>query len=550
MNPEHPPNDPNAFASGSPVDPTIDPLLAVLEGMERAFRAVEVDPGGSFQEFAGSRLSIKTKDARVIPFKLNGMQRSYEAKKHLAVARGAKPWYIVLKYRQGGITTFEQAVSYRRVVTQRHQNVITFAQTREKTAEIFEIVRRFYEKDPHAPVRRGVGNAHFLDFPILGSKFSITTAGSASGGRGGTYQRVHWSEVAHSCKGPDQLEKQREVLVGFQEACALGEIVLESTPYGAELFRLLYMEAKQGKNDYTPIFIPWYDDDQNAIACADPDEEKAVMTSLDQKEAALVELHKLTAAQIKWRRAKIRAVGPLFKQEHPEDDESCFLLTGSCYFNQEFILGLLDLIPDYLDAGYSGPTAVAHVPGGYAVCWEERNPSEKYVIAADTSLGQRDSDPCGFGVVKHSTGEQVYAEHGLFTPEQLAVRLVAASARYNGAIVGVERDGTGHAVLERLKMLKFWGRARVYHAEDDKAGWNTNGQTRPVMLDQLAQVLYNADIPIRDRQLLSECLTFNKQKDGGFAADSGSFDDCVMKWAIAYEIRRRTSGGRRGVVVL
>ena len=511
-------------------------LEAFLDGIERVLTATDGEPGVSVEEFAAKRLWIKTKSAEVIPFHVNGVQRAYAAAKFDALVKHRRPRFLCLKYRQGGITTYEQACSYRLVATTRNQRCVTFAQTRDKTAEIFEMVHLFHERDPDAPVKRNTGKSPLLDLPGLNSKFVVSTAGAHAGGRGGTYQRVHWSEVAHSCRGPDQVDKQREVLTAFGIAAEFGEIVLETTPRGNELFRELWRGAKAGTNDWVPIFLPWFADATNRDAL-DEGEAEHIAKTLDARETELVAQHGLDPAQIKWRRRKVRELGPLFRQEFPEDDESCFLQRGSCYFNTDVVVARLEQLADYTSRTVEG-AIYRPLPGGYEVEWEQPIPHEKYCGGVDTSEGLASSDPAGIGLLNKSTGRMAYALHGLFTPRQLAEHVKRVSTRYNHAMMGVERENHGHAVLQKLEDLAYAHPRVVYHHKPGQSGWSTNAITRPVMLDGLADWLYADPSNCLDRQLLAECLTFNKQHDGSFAGDTGTHDDAVMKWAIAVQMRK------------
>ena len=71
-----------------------------------------------------------------------------------------------------------------------------------------------------------------------------------------------------------------------------------------------------------------------------------------------------------------------------------------------------------------------------------------------------------------------------------------------------------------------------------RAGWSTNENTRPVMLDELARALDDRAMEVRSRNFLAECVTFRMQSNGKFAADSGAHDDEVMAWAIAWQLRK------------
>ena len=184
-----------------------------------------------------------------------------------------------------------------------------------------------------------------------------------------------------------------------------------------------------------------------------------------------------------------------------------------------------------------------HIPGGYAVEWQPPVKGHCYVAGVDTSEGRSGCNHNGVGIIDWETYEQVWSCHGLFPPDQLAKLAVAACQRYNGALCGVERENHGHAVIQRVFDLGYYGENwQLFYHRPGIAGYSTNSATRPIMLEELANAIHppgdQRGMVVNDRQLLSEGLTFNKQKDGSFSADPGAMDDCVMKWAIAVQMRK------------
>src|SRR5574339_239903 len=65
-------------------------------------------------------------------------------------------------------------------------------------------------------------------------------------------------------------------------------------------------------------------------------------------ELELIKQHKLSLAQIKWRRSKQKELKHLFIQEYPEDPVTCFLTSGASYFGD--LLGRIFTAP--MDAQY------------------------------------------------------------------------------------------------------------------------------------------------------------------------------------------------------
>ncbi len=517
--------------------PTVtDPLdQALIEGCNQISEMIGASTptraGTSFEQWAASRLQIRDKLGQIVPFVLNELQKRYLAAKAEAIAAGRPRKFLVLKYRRGGITTVEQGISYRQAVSVRNTHLVTIAHQAESTRRIFRIPRLMHDKDPYAPEIKGPGNTYELEFRRLNSYFFIGTAGSRGFGRGDTLQRVHGSEVAWWFKGPHRREDQRQLIVGLTEAASHGEVVLETTANGSEWFRETYQEAKRGINEWTPIFLPWFIDKANRKPGTSEDLER-LNDTLNVEERNLRERHGVDDEMLLWRRSQKSDLKALFDQEYPEDDESCFLMSGSCFFSVERITQLLRSVSD-------GPRK-QHLPGGYRITWKKPEKGRKYVAGTDTSEGLQGCDPNGTGVIDFETGEQVAAIHGLFKPAKLAHLTAAMCKEYNDAFLGVEREGYGHAVIQKLEELGYKGKRRLFEFQKGRAGWSTNGQTRPLMLDDLAQAVEDGSMEVNDLDFLGECLTFRMQGGGKWEHDSGEHDDTLFKWGIAWQMRKRS----------
>lgn len=480
--------------------------------------------------------------APIVSFEMMRMQRRYLAMKRQAKSLGYNR-VLLLKYRRGGFTTLEQGESYSACVQRSMTYCATLAHKMESTQRIFRMATMFAEKDPDRPPLVGDSKSA-LEFDN-GSYFFIGTAGARGFSRGDTLQRVHGSEVPYWLEGPHHMTDMEALVAGILEATSNGEVVFEGTPNGREWFYHTYTEAKQKRNDWWPIFLPWWLDPINVAAPGSFDPQEVVDTLIDE-ERELTKRHNLSLAQIAFRRQKKRALKRLAAQEYPEDDETCFLTSGSCYFDIDVVLSLLERIDE---------PERKHVPGGYEVRVEAPQSGVEYVAGCDTSEGLPGCDPNGVGILRKDSGKQVAWVHGLFKPVSLAEHAVRICRDYNDALLGIERENHGHAVLQKVIELGY-GRphyaggslyftSKVSDADKRdankrlaKAGWSTNPVTRPVMLDELAGAIEEGAIVVTDRDFLGECLSFRLQTNGKFSADSGSHDDSVMKWAIAWQMRK------------
>ena len=518
--------------------------------------------GGDFVEFAAERLHLRSDKPltvlsarqrkraedqlsqvhRILPFDPNAMQRWYVGRKRELFEGGGKHWIILVKSRRGGMTATEQAQSYRVAVTQPHSQVATLADTMPKTKRIFEMVHLFARKDPKAP--RLIGDSKTSLSFENGSQFFIGTAGSDAFSRGEGLSRFHGSEVAFWLR--NNMDRTESLWSGIAEAAAHGELTLESTPNGKNWFQEQYQKAKAGDSELKPIFVAWFNDPTNRMpdGAFDP---KEILESLDDEERDLTERHALDLNQIAFRRQQKRIHGALFPQEFPEDDSSCFIVGGFLFFDMKTILWLQKHV---------AATEGRAIPGGHEWVWEEPQKDAQYVLGADASEGVPGGDPNGVGVLRRDTGQQVAAVHGLFRPKVLAEHCKRLSERYNGALMGIERNNHGHAVLLHLEELGYArphfhggplyffeklgpkhqtgiasGRTRI-----GKPGWDTNEQRRQLMLDDLRSWTEENPEAVRDRVFVEELASFRMQDNGKWEHDPGAHDDSIFKWGIARQM--------------
>jgi len=552
------------------VPPQADPFY------ERHFLLQDVEPKyttQSFIAFSRSRLHIRTdkpldllaetqrEEAEgqhgtpVVALYVSRLQRRYLAMKRLAVAQGRRPWYLLLKYRRGGFTTIEQGQSYMVATTRPRSAVATLAHTSQSTQRIFRIAQLMHERDPEHPQRVGDSKS-LLEFSN-GSQFFIGTAGGHGFARGDTLQRVHGSEVSKWMRtkraSDESMANVEDLAAGLLGAASHGEVVFETTPNGREWFCIQYEEAKMGLNEFTPLFLRWFDDPMNRMELGTFDPEE-VLETLNAQEKELIDKFGLDLAQIAFRRQQKKIYKRLFPQEMPEDDKTCFLASGVCFFDTDFILSLLEGLPLQENHG-----KVKSLPGGYEVRWKEPEDGHQYVAGVDTSEGLPGCDRSGIGILDKESGEQVASIHGLFNPRLLADHVVRICTDYNKAMVGIERENHGHAVIQRVLDLGyrkphfrggpmfFWDQKQ--DVRKSRAGWSTNPTTRPVMLEDLAEAIEGEHMTVNDHDFLGECLSFRLQGNGKFEADPGAHDDQVMKWAIAWQMRKHKRPKPRIAVV-
>ncbi|HZD30273.1 MAG TPA: terminase, partial [Candidatus Angelobacter sp.] len=486
----------------------------LLDDMRPKFSIVE---GGRTQKVSAreflmwERLKIRGKSARVQSLKVNAAQRDF--------AKYAAKRSIVLKARQLGITTYVAARFFLNCITRPGTLCVQVAHDQRSAEEIFRIVHRMLANLPEW-LRKGAlatshANVRQIVFPHIDSSYRVETAAGPNAGRGLTIQNLHCSEVS---RWPGDAA---ETLASLRAAVPPdGEIVLESTANGAGgCFYEEWQRAEQ--TGYSRHFYPWW---------WEPSYRRPVeIVEFNEEELELITRYGLTAEQIGFRRESRANFGRRFAEEYAEDAENCFLTSGECVFDIEVVEQRLkepSLLTDSRD-------------NGRLLVFFPAKPDKEYIIGVDPAGGGADGDYSVAQVIDRATGMQCAELRGHFTPEEMAARAAVLAREFNRALVAVERNNHGHAVLAVMGL----NHADVHtYKVGTQAGWLTSAATRPQMLENFAAVLSAAPFLFASPRLLAECRTFIRRSDGTRAAANGAHDDTVMAMAIALAVRADVVG--------
>lgn len=277
----------------------------------------------SLPKFGEACLEIKTKDKRIVKFKLNTAQIHTHKILEDQLDRTGKVRALVLKGRQQGISTYVAARYYHKASMWKATNVYILSHEQKATDNLFDMVDRYHTSNPLAPVT-GVSNAKELEFEHLDSSYAVATAGKKAGGRGRTPHLFHGSEVAFWANASDHFAASVQGIPDI----AGSEIILESTANGPSgEFYERWQEAEAGQSDYIPIFIPWYWQEEYY---REPSHDFELNSSAEEgqmSEAEYAETFNLTFGQMAWRRAKVQELRSynLFDQEYPATAQMAFV---------------------------------------------------------------------------------------------------------------------------------------------------------------------------------------------------------------------------------
>ncbi|WP_193144910.1 terminase [Citrobacter europaeus] len=424
--------------------------------------------------------------------------------------------------------------------------------------------------------RRSGANGGFI---LFGNGSSI---GVATSFRSGTVQRLHISEHGKICaKYP---AKAKELRTGTLNAVADDCIIfIESTAEGVggdyHSICTAAIELEQAgieltAQDFKFHFYPWYDDPKYQ---APVPAGGLRLSKYHQKYFAAVEQRMgiaLTDKQKQWYIGKERTQGEEMKQEFPSTPEEAFLTSGRRVFDAIATMRaggrcITPLIVYDMDPVTGIKSKVQALRGGskeelqrtlmnHLLVWELPDPEEDYAIGADIAEGLEHGDRSSFDVVKKSTGEQVAHWYGHLDAELFAMLLAYSGRMYSGivrqgehetqipAYIGPERNNHGHAVIQKLR--EIYPTSRIYTEEyidrdnDDetaKLGWLTTKQSKPIVIEGMKTLLREDCDGIRWMGTITEMSSYVYDKKGSMNAQEGCFDDQVMSYCIAQEMRAR-----------
>jgi len=452
-------------------------------------------------------LRIRDRDGRESPLIANAVQAAFERK------RGQRN--IIVKARQMGMTTWIAGRFFLRTITARGVLTVLVAHTQDAAESIFRLVQRFWQCLPDhwraGPLKRSRANVGQMVFPALDSEFRVLSAANENAGRGLTVQYMHLSEVS---RWPGDAAA---TLAGLRAALVpSGELVMESTPNGAH--GCFYEEWQHAEEKGTVRhFFPWWLEPAYFAA-------PVAMEDLREDELALMRGHCLSTAQIGFRRTLESSYRGLRVQEFAEDADLCFRTSGECCFDVEAVERRLGEAKMPLETRRGGALRI----------WMPPVPGKEYVLAADPAGGSPDGDYSAAQVIDVETGIQCAELQQHIGGLELARVLASLAREYGGALLAVERNNHGTAVLAYLTMVERY--TRLYE-QPGGAGWLTNAATKPAAIDRIAVQLVDQPWLFLSRTLMEECRTFLRRTNGSSGAAGGAHDDCLMAMAIAQAVR-------------
>ena len=499
-----------------------------------------------FPFYAERLLQIRTKTGQLKTLKLNAMQRKIDATIEQLRAEEKPVRIIILKYRQGGASTYTEGRIFHSTSMTKLTNSLIVAHEDDASTNLFNMSKLFYDELPTElkPMKKA-SNAKEVVFenptldpeekrlnPGLRSRIKIATANNLGAGRSATIHNLHASEVAFWRDG-------KTIMLGLMQAVPNTPntmVILESTANGVGgYFYDEWQRAKNGDTDFVALFFAWFEEpayEMDVPANFEPtNDERELMKRFPQ----------ITYRKLVWRRwcIKNNCGGDVdqFKQEYPSDDIEAFMVSGRPRFDIPTLREYLDQCVDgkrgYLER-VNGRIQFIADPNGYLEVWGM--PKRDHYIGADVSKGLSTGDASA-GPVWDDNYNLNALWHGRIDPDLFAEQLEMLGYWYNEALLAVEENNHGLTVLNKLKQ----GYSNLYYRTSHnkltdevkkELGWWTSEQSKKLAIDNLARLIREKRLGIKSRKFIEECMTYIREDNGSTNAQAGSHDDIVMAAAI------------------
>lgn len=537
-------------------------------------------------------LKITDTRAQSVPFVLKPAQLRIDAMLEQQRAAGKPMRLIVPKARKEGVSTYATGRIIQRATQRQNHNAIQVAQDSDTAGELLAMAEMMYGNLPDTkafaikpPIANRLrrkeivwGNPAKASRETgdlgLNSRLIVQPAGEFEAGRGYTFHSVHGSECAF---WPDLKRKLTSLLnaVPDEEETL---VLLESTANGHNHWRTLCTQAENGENDFEICFLPWFAEPQYVKPFLGEEERAEFAETVGtgpygQHEPDLVEVHDVTLEQLNWRRWAIanRCQGDLrvYAQEYPSTLSESWGATGRQVFNSDHVARARVLV-ESLPEGEKGKLAAGSTkpfqarfgrieipqapkwtpsPAGDWLIFQHPVKDAQYIVSGDPAgddVGDETAAMHAGQVIDHATGGQVAELEFQGDTDTFAEQLFLAALLYNRAWVVIENTGGyGSSAIRRIH--KDWRHPYMYrrrpadsradNAESDRLGWDTNRQTRPMLMDGGVELLREETHGIHSRRLMRQFSTFIKDNRGKPVPAPGERSDLLMAWLIAQHVR-------------
>ena len=503
---------------------------------------------------------IKDKSGNKVKLKLNYAQQKVEQAIKKQEAQNKPVRIMILKARQQGISTYIDALGFKRTITDKNRHFAIVTQETSATNNLLERLKYAKDNLPSAlkPIEKK-SNAKEIVWEnsedinnSLSSRISCYTAAGKEIGRSETIQFLHLSELAF---WQDTFAKDNYTAITQTVANVPNTaIIIESTANGFNLFRDLWY----AENDYEKIFIGWNEEPSYSIQCDQ-------LPNKTDEEIELQKIYNLTDSQLLWRRwcIKNNCGGDInkFKQEYPVNPDEAFVSTGTPVFDTEVVIKRLNElrklqeinkpVRGYFNVEYNDNFTRDKIlldklkfiedKKGLITIFEKPYSQNYYVLGGDTA--GEGADFYAGSMIENFTGKRVATLHmDKLDPVTYVEQMYALGIYYNKALLAVEIN-FDRFPREELARLHYPHQYVRHNVDDfkkntiDSFGWLTTKNTRQLIVSSEIEIVNNHIELFSSIPMLEQMLTFVRMENGRPDHLEGEHDDLLFADMIAEQCR-------------
>jgi len=442
--------------------------------------------------FINNYAKIPHPEHGLIPFK------TYDYQSSLLETFNDHRFSIILKARQLGISTIVGGYIAWLLLFHRDKNVLIVATKLGTAANLVRKVKGIIKYLPPWLSLSDIIVDNKNSFELDNGSQVKASSTSVDAGRSEALSLLVVDEAAH-------VENLTELWTALYPTISTGgRCIALSTPNGVgDWFHEAYTKSDAGQNDFFPIKLHW-----------------DVHPDRDQE----------------WFEIETKNMS---KRQIAQEYECNFNTSGETVIDGDDIQRLKDATQE--------PKYRTGVDRNYWI-WEEFNQENTYLLVADVSRGDG-ADFSVFHIFKLETMEIIAEYQGKVTLDLFSEIVYNAGREYGNAMVVVENNSVGFAVLNKLADKVY---PNIYHSIKSSheyidqyqaettssaiAGFTTSLKTRPLIVAKFEEFIRNKLLTIYSKRLINELDTFI-WKNGKPQAQRSYNDDLIMACAIGCWVR-------------
>lgn len=478
---------------------------------------------------------IKAKDSEIISFKQNIIQQKIQDKIKTDLNTKGKSRLIIVKGRQGGVTTYFQLLGLSYAMSAKAYNCYTMAHDAVTASDIFDQKIKF-AWDNIPPNLKNLyklkrDNVRQLMFDEEMQKSTITVGTSA---RGSTQNFLHISEAG---KMSENKKVWDEMISGTLQASKQAKIIaIESTADGGlGPFYEMVQKALSGQSEYDVIFLSWADTYEYQTPVPKDNSWKQKYSDLARAYNLYIDpmnQFNITEEQWYWYYLTANELGEEIKVQYPFTLEEAFVSKSRNKFDINVVKNIVVKQPLQIIDGVK--------------IYREPELDQIYCIGIDPSSGLG-SDWTGLTMRKYyrNTGGQheLVAQLKGKVSERETARIAVNLANYfnskrSKTLIIPETNGLGVAVYNELSdnypdeyIYKRYIQdpTKQYDTLIPDYGWKTTAITRPKMVNDMAYMFADGQLEIKNEDEVQEMRAFiyNDEKKR-YQAQEGANDDLLF----------------------